>query len=42
MSAQWITPAYHVWEIAVTAMVTQTVQTKKMRPSAVSQELEYL
>ena len=42
MNAQWITRAYHVWEIDVTVMVIQIVQIKKMRPSAVSQVHEYL
>ena len=36
MSAQWSTAVYHVWEVNVTVMVTQTVQTMKMRPTVVS------
>ena len=36
MSAQWITAVYHVWEVNVAVMVTQTVQTMKTRPTVVS------
>ena len=36
MSALWTTAVYHVWEVNVAVMVTQTVQTMKERPTVVS------
>ena len=36
MSALWTTAVYHVWEVNVAVMVTQTVQTMKMRRTVVS------
>ena len=36
MSALWIAAVYHALEMDVIVTVTQTVQTMKMRPNAVS------
>ena len=37
MSVLWIAAVYHAWEMDVIVMGTQTAQTMKMRPNAVSE-----